>query len=320
MSDPRSESEELSHEPLSVEPLSPEDSALLSLARRQRREQRAPDDLRQRARARVLAELAGPTPVHALPAHALPAAVLVSVARPSLRFGLRLFGVAALVLGAIVGAPVLLRTLSKQWAEGPEPPSAANWQASGPAGELLSHSSPLLRLPLLPLPDDQPAVSGPSLLGERPFAQPGGAWQVRRWNDPKADPDEPAAHSFEDGALCLPLAAGERVLGGWPWPAPGAASPEKVAIAQGRAYRLGFRAWVRGPLPSQVLLGVGHIQFPFVAAAAARVQVTPEAQRFAMDFVASHDDDAVGVAFLASNGRHADPTRVCLADLTLVAR
>jgi hypothetical protein len=77
---------------------------------------------------------------------------------------------------------------------------------------------------------------------------------------------------------------------------------------------------VRGPLPSQVVLGVGHIQFPFVAAAAARVQVGPERERFAMDFVASHDDDAVGVAFLATNGPHADPTRVCFADLTLVAR
>jgi hypothetical protein len=309
MSD-RSEPEELS-----VEPLSFEDSELLSLARRQRREQRAPDDLRQRARARVLAELAGPTP-----AHAMPAAPLVAVARPSLRFGLRMFGVAALVLGAIVGAPALLRTASKQWAQGPEPQSAANWQASGPAGDLLAHSSPLLRLPLLPLPDDQPAVAGPSLLGERPFAQPGGAWQVRRWNDPKAAPDEPAAFGFVGGALCVSLAAGERVLGGWPWPAAGAASPEKVAITQGRAYRLGFRAWVRGPLPAQVLLGVGHFQFPFVAAAAARVQVSPEPERFAMDFVASHDDDAVGVAFLASNGPHADPTRVCLADLTFVAR
>jgi hypothetical protein len=39
-----------------------------------------------------------------------------------------------------------------------------------------------------------------------------------------------------------------------------------------------------------------------------------------MDFVASRDDEAVGVAFLASNGPHADPTRVCLADVTLVAR
>jgi hypothetical protein len=180
-------------------------------------------------------------------------------------------------------------------------------------------------LPLLPLPEDQPAVSGPSLFAERPFGQTGGAWQVRRWNDPKAGPDEPAVYGLEDGALCVTLAAGERALGGWPWPAAsaagtGAASPEKVAIAQGRPYRLGFRAWVHGPLPSQVLLGVGHSQFPFVAAAAARVQVASRPERFAMDFVAARDDDAVGVAFLAANRAHADPTRVCFADVTLVAR
>ncbi|MEO8180641.1 MAG: hypothetical protein ABI895_17535 [Deltaproteobacteria bacterium] len=330
MSDPRSDSEELSaqlsQEALSQEALSPEalsqeeglspeNAELLSFARQQRRAQRAPEDLRQRARARALAELAGPAA-----AHAMPAAPLIAVTRPSLRFGLRLFAVAALVLGAIVGAPALLRTVSEQLAQGPEPRSSGNWQVSGPAGELLSRGSPLLRLPLLPLPEEEPPVLGPSLLGERPFAQPGGTWQVRRWNDPKAAPDEPAAYGFEDGALCVTLATGERVLGGWPWPTAGAASPGKVSIVQGRAYRLAFRAWVRGPLPSQVLLGVGHIQFPFVAAAAARVQIAPEPERFAMDFVASQDDEAVGVAFLASNGPHTDSTRVCLADVTLVAR
>jgi hypothetical protein len=325
MSNPSSNSEELAAEEiaakeLAAEELSPENMELLSLARRQRSVERAPDDLRARARARVLAEAA----VSAA-AHAVPAAPLVSVARPSLRFGLQLFAVAAAVLASVIGAPVLLRTVSERLAQGPEPRASTDWQASGPAGELLSHSaSPLLRLPLLPLPEDEPSVSGPSLFGEHPFAQRGGAWQVRRWNNPKADPDEPATYGFEDGALCVTLAAGERVLGGWPWPASqegtGATSPEKVAIAQGRPYRLGFRAWVRGPLPSQVLLGVGHIQFPFVAAAAARVQVASRTERFAMDFVASHDDGAVGVAFLATNGAHADPTRVCFADVTLVAR
>jgi len=324
MSKPPSKSEELSSEavpleavPLeavSLEALSLQDAGLLSLARRQRRAERAPEELRQRARARVLAELAG----HA--AHAMPAAALVAVTRPSLRFGLRLFAVAALVLGTVVGAPALLHTVSQQRAQGPELRSSDDWQASGPAGELLSRWSPLSRLPLLPLPEEEPPVLGPGLLGERPFAQPGGAWQVRRWNDPKADPDEPASYGFEDGALCVALASGERVLGGWPWPASGAAFPEKVSIAQGRAYQLGFRAWARGPLPSQVLLGVGHRQFPFVAVAAARVQVAREPERFALDFVASRDDEAVGVAFLASNGPHADPTRVCLADVTLVAR
>jgi len=320
MSKPKSESEELDSERLSLEPLflekpSPESIELLARARRQRRDERAPDDLRQRARAHALRAAAGPEVVNAVPA-----AVLLPVVRPSLRFALRLLAVAALVLGSIVGAPALLRTVSERLAQGPEPRSSRDWQASGPAGELLGHSSPLLRLPLLPLPEDQPSGLGPSLFGERPFSQQGRAWQVRRWNDPKADPDQPAAYDFQDGALCVALAAGERVLGGWPWLAAGATPAEKVPIARGRAYRLGFRAWVRGPLPSQLLLGAGHFQFPFVAAAVARVQVSTEPERFALDFVASHDDDALGVAFLATNGWHTDPTRVCLADVTLSER
>jgi len=324
MSKPRSESEELASEPRSdeavlseellSEELSPEDVAVLSRARRQRREERAPEGLRQRAGARALEEAASRAA-----AHAVPAAALVSVARPSLRFGLRLLALAAAVVGAIVGAPALLRSFSNPMAQGPEPRSG-DWHASGPAAELLSHSSPLLRLPLLPLPEDQPSVSGPSLFGERPFAQSGRSWQVRRWNDPKAEPEQPAAYGFEDDALCVPLGAGERVLGGWPWPAAGASAPDPVPISQGRRYRLGFRAWFRGSLPSQMLLGVGHIQFPFVAAAAARVQVAAEPKRFEMDFVASQDDPAVGIAFLATSSRSADPTRVCIADVTLGER
>jgi hypothetical protein len=304
-----------SPEALSARELSPEDLALLARARRQRREERAPEDLRQRAGARALEEAAG-----LAAARAVPAATLVSVARPSLRFALRLLALAAAVVGTIVGAPALLRSVSNQLAQGPEPRSSADWHVSGPAGELLSHSSPLLRLPLLPVPEDQPSSPRPNLFGERPFAQSGRAWQVRRWNDPKAEPEQPAAYGFENDALCVALGAGERVLGGWPWPAAGASAPQPVPIVRGHAYRIGFRAWFQGSLPSQMLLGVGHIQFPFVAAAAARVQIAAEPKRFEMDFVASQDDAAVGIAFLATSSRGADPTRVCIADVTLGER
>jgi hypothetical protein len=190
---------------------------------------------------------------------------------------------------------------------------------SGPAGELLA-KSPLLRRPLLPIEGDEPLAPGPSLLGERPFSQEAQAWQVRRWTDPKADPDEQADFSFEGAALCVTLGRGERVIGGWPWPAPEAAAPASVRIAAGRSYRLGFKAWAQGPLPSQLLVGVGHTAWPFVAAAGARVQVSADPEPFAMDFVAQHDDDSIGVAFLAANALNADGTRVCLSDVTLSAR
>jgi hypothetical protein len=174
-------------------------------------------------------------------------------------------------------------------------------------------------MPLLPL-DDQAASTGPNLFGKAPFSEREPAWQARRWSDPKALPDAPAAQEFEQGALCVLLGPGERVLGGWPWPEAGSAPATPaagVALSRGHAYRLTFKAWVRGPLPSQLLLGVGHSRFPFMAAAGARVQVSRNVERFAMNFVASDDDASVGVAFLAANGPHAGPTRVCIGDLSL---
>ena len=198
--------------------------------------------------------------------------------------------------------------------------ATGNWQVSGPAGELLSKQSPLFRLPLLPL-SEAPRELGPSLFGEQPFAQDSNSWQVRLWNDPTAEPEAPAKVQFESGALCVPLAAGDRVLGAWPWPRDPAAPVAALKLQQGRAYRLSFKAWVQGPLPSQVLLGLGHKQFPFAAAAAARVQVSRSPEPFAMDFVAAHDDDSAGVAFLATNiAGHADATRLCLGELRLSGR
>jgi hypothetical protein len=293
--------------------LTPEACELLARAKRQRGDERAPNGLGQRALARALAELKRP---EATPAPGT--APFVTVARPSVRLGLWLLAAAALGLGLLVSTRLLLRTIATSRL-GPEPRATGDWHMSGPAGELLAQA-PLLRTPLLPLPEDARSEPGPSLFAERPFSARAESWQVRRWNDPKADPELAAAYAFEGAALCVTLAAAERVLGGWPWPAPGVAPPGHVALSRGRAYRLGFTAWVRGPLPSQVLIGVGHTAWPFVAAAGARVQVSSEPAPFALDFVAQHDDDSVGVAFLATNARHADTTRVCLSDVTLEQR
>jgi hypothetical protein len=288
-------------------------AALLARVRQRRRDERAPDELRQRALARALAEAERPAVL------AMPAPVLVPVARPSARALLRVSAAVALGLGVVLGAPAALRQIEQRVS--PEPVATGNWQVSGPAGELLSKQSPLFRLPLLPL-SEAPSDLGPSLFAEHPFAQDSSSWQVRLWNDPAAEPETPARVQFEGGALCVPLAAGDRVLGGWPWPHEQAAAPvAAVKLQQGRAYRLSFKAWVQGPLPSQVLLGVGHKQFPFVAAAAARVQVSKSPEPFAMDFVAAHDDDSAGVAFLATNiAGHADSTRLCLGELRLNER
>jgi hypothetical protein len=288
-------------------------AALLARVRQRRREEQAPDGLRQRALARALAEAERPAVL------AMPAPVLVPVARPATRVFVRVSAALALGLGVVWGAPAALRQIEQRLS--PEPLATHNWQVSGPAGELLSKQSPLFRLPLLPL-SEAPLELGPNLFGERPFAYDSSSWQVRLWNDPTAEPETPVKVQFENGALCVPLAAGDRVLGGWPWPQAGAAAPVAAAkLQQGRAYRLSFKTWVEGPLPSQVLLGVGHKQFPFVAAAAARVQVSKSPEPFAMDFVAARDEDAAGVAFLATNlAGHADPTRLCLAELRLSER
>jgi hypothetical protein len=291
--------------------LSAEERELLAHARRLRSDEQAPAALRQRALSRALAELQRPEPTIA----AVPAP-LVAVKRPSLRLGTSLLAALALGLGLFVSGRLLLRA---ERALGPEPRASNDWNVSGPAGELLAPHSPLLRAPLLPLEQGERTVRGPNLLGDGAFSQAGQAWQVRRWNDPKADPELPAAHDFEQGALCLTLGASERVIGGWPWPAEGATPPAKVALRAGRGYRLTFSARASDGLPAQVLIGVGHTAWPFVAAAGARVQVSRSEEPFAMDFVAQRDDDSVGVAFLAA-ASHGDGTRLCLRDVVLSER
>ena len=213
-------------------------AALLARVRQRRLREKAPDDLRQRALARALAEAQRPAVL------AMPAPVLMPVTRPSARALVRVSAAVALGLGLVLGAPAALRQIEQQLS--PEPVATGNWQVSGPAGELLSKQSPLFRLPLLPL-SEAPRELGPSLFGEQPFAQDSNSWQVRLWNDPTAEPEAPAKVQFESGALCVPLAAGDRVLGAWPWPRDPAAPVAALKLQQGRAYRLSFKAWVQGP-------------------------------------------------------------------------
>jgi hypothetical protein len=146
---------------------------------------------------------------------------------------------------------------------------------------------------------------------------------VRRWDDLSVAPSVSALQDFKEGALCVSLGAGERVLGGWPWAASSSVAPKGVPLAPGKPYRLVFRAWAHEPLPAQLLIAVGHVRLPFSAAAGARVPVTTEPQSFVVDFASEHGDPSVGVAFLASakpGTSEKERTRVCVSDLTLTER
>jgi hypothetical protein len=93
-----------------------------------------------------------------------------------------------------------------------------------------------------------------------------------------------------------------------------------VALVEGKAYRLTFKAWAHEPLPAQLLIALGHSRLPFSGRAGARVPVSTAAQAFAVEFVSSANDPSVGVAFLATGADTDERTRVCLSDVTLTER
>lgn len=281
---------------------------LLARARLARGRQGVPDEVRQRLLARTLDELRRPSGV-------LHAAELV----PSAPRGLGVvFGcAAALALGVVLVAQ--LRGEAGELAAAGESAEAEPAEAE-PAPEHRRvgggvFQSALFHAPAL-LASGPPPPQAASLFGERPFATADGHWQVRRWPDLSAGPTQLADHSLEGGALCVPLGADERVVAGWPWLPEGAAPPRPVALAAGKTYRLVFQAWAGAPAPGQVLIGVGHAALPFSAAGGARVPVTSQRQFFEVRFTAPHDDDNVGVAFLAT-GAGVASTRLCLAEMTL---
>jgi hypothetical protein len=196
--------------------------------------------------------------------------------------------------------------------------------ATGALGEGLLRMS-IFRAPAQTLPGGHLPPASLSLFGEPPFSARSRAWQVRRWDDLQSEPVEAATHDFKEGALCVVLGRGERVLGGWPWLAPDGSvpeprAPEAVALVAGRSYRLAFRAWAREPLPAQLLIALGHARLPFSGRAGARVPVSTAPQPFVVDFVSSADDSSVGVAFLATGADTEARTRVCVGDVTLTER
>jgi hypothetical protein len=300
--------------------LSASDRELLAVARRELQRDHVPVAIRQRLFERVVDEAR-----RVEPELAQPAAPLVPVRARGV--WLVLGSAAAMAAGLVLFANV--RPVFRSSA-GDEPlADGVRPRPEQRIGDGIFQSA-LFRAPA-------PAWSGAlppadtSLFGERPFSMQSRSWQVRHWNDLGTDPGEPAKYHFDEGALCVTLRSGERVIGGWPWlPSSGeptsstasAAStvPAPVALSAGKAYRLVFQAWASDPLPSQLLIAVGHAHVPFSAAAGARVDVSTTPESFVVSFVAKHDDPAVGVAFLANAGEGAEPTRVCLSDLTLTER
>ncbi|MEY2933001.1 MAG: hypothetical protein RL033_3750 [Pseudomonadota bacterium] len=317
---------------------------VLKRAREQRREERAPDALRQRLLLRALEDKhpqdgrlhagqlqsgqlqsgqlqsgqlqAGQPRIGVRSEHssAVPATELVVVPQWTWRSTVQLLLAAACGVLLLFGA----RRVLWSWLDTGAPrPEAARGGSS--AGERLLDTA-LFRTPAPTLPAGEAPSADANLFPEQPFSPRSGAWQVRRWDNLGVAPTVPAVHDFTEGALCIPLGAGERVLGGWPWAASDSVAPKGVPLAPGRPYRLYFKAWSQEPLPAQLLIGVGHVRLPFSAAAGARVPVTTEPQSFVVDFSSTNGDPSVGVAFLATGAPEAEPTRVCVSDMTLVER
>lgn len=273
---------------------------VIERARGQREQERVPEAVRERLLSRALEAAAGER------LRAAPARPLEPVLAPPTR--LAALAAAALCAGVLLFAGA--RTLSQRNAAlAPEPSAAARAVQALLGADIEVAAEPLA-------PEDR--ALGVDLFPEAPFAAPG-AWQVRRWDDLGTDPVVPAAHERVEGALCLPLEVGARVLAAWPWPDPGAPAPPPVALEPRREYRLSFAAWAEGGvLPEAVFVGVGHASLPFSAAAGARVPLTSAPQTFAVDFTPTHPDPSIGVAFLASNTRGVEAARVCLRDVRLV--
>lgn len=291
--------------------LSVEGRELLARAREQLDAGGVPAPVRQRLFERALDEAR-----RAEPSRGLPAAPLVRVER---RGAARVLGgTLALALALVLLAKVRLPFRASEDAADPLAVAAERTPSAARYVEGRLFQSALFRAPA---PEWSGALPPPSanLFGERPFSSQSRAWQVKRWDDLGAKPDVPAAYELEGGALCVALRPGERVIGGWPWPA-SAAPPAPVALSAGKAYRLVFKAWASEPLPSQLLIAVGHAELPFSAAGGARVEVSTTPEAFVVSFVARYDDPSVGVAFLANAAEDAAPSRVCLSDVTLTER
>jgi hypothetical protein len=325
-------------EELLIEELSIEDLELLARARHQRKRESVPEPVRERLLSRALEEASRSEPSLVAPAGAL------VVVQPR-GWGFAMGWVAAVALG------VLGLTQVRGWfsggdgsiaegvATGAEGSASSANAAARKLGDRLFQSS-LFHAPAESLSKEVSAAgvlppAEASLFGERPFSAQSRAWQVRRWDDLRSEPVQPAQYELVNGALCVGLGGGERIIGGWPWldkspdgagsggsvgsgrSESGAVAPAPVSLSAGTAYRLTFKAWAREPLPAQMLIAVGHDSVPFSAAAGARVEVSTTPEAFAVSFVATHSDPSIGVAFLATGADTSDRTRLCLSDVTL---
>jgi hypothetical protein len=303
--------------PSDTDPLTARDLELLGRARAQRLDESVPADVRERLLRRVLDDTR-----RSEQSLAVPAAQFVAVPPRGLGF--------ALGWGATLALGFVVLTQFGGWLRGGEQmedPALADEKAldeadgKGRGAEALARGervfqSALFRAPAPAFSGELPAPES-SLLGDQPFSLQSAAWQVRRWDDLKADPIEPAKHELVGDAMCVDIGGGERVVGGWPWLSEGATAPKPVELEAGQRYRLVFRAWSRDPLPAQVLIGVGHDRVPFSASAGARVDVSTTPRAFVVSFVAAHHDPSVGVAFLATAAADAQRTLLCLSDVTL---
>ncbi len=224
--------------------------------------------------------------------------------------------------------------------ESPKDPGSAEWLA----GEREMFAEWPMFQRIVAAGSEGPFPASEELLRERPFAEGSSGWLVRSWPDLGRPPQGEAPYHFEGSALCVPLAARQRVLAAWPWvdeaasakrpevgnqgrqpvERSGAASPRRgrgrppargVELSAHARYRLSLRAWSTEPSQLRLFAAVGHAGPPYSAAGGARIGLAKQPATFDIDFTPDYDDPAAGIALLAY-GR-LEGGQVCLSDVQL---
>ena len=181
----------------------------------------------------------------------------------------------------------------------------------------------------LALGNSEVSVEG-NLITNGDFSHGDALWDVRYWPTLRRIPEghetfeivADSARSADRGArrndqaLCVQVRDGESLLGGWP-AEPARLTPHSFALRVGRAYRFRLRAWFSGSVPVQLLVKVGHQNYPYTPTIITLVPVTETPQTFGVDFVAKANENDGGIAWTASGGTGSGESRLCIDDVVL---
>jgi hypothetical protein len=120
-------------------------------------------------------------------------------------------------------------------------------------------------------------------------------------------------HAVRDGALCVDIAARDRVIIGWP----PETSDHSVALEAGERYQLSFQAVATGPLSLDAEVVVGHRLPPYTQIAGAQIPLDAIRRSFTVDFEPDSDDTEGGIAFRVVARGEANPTELCIDDVAI---